>query len=78
MKNFAMKKVIKKSLVIPLLALSLISCGKENIEEEGATVSKKPDFNNAVYIYSWAEYFPLEVFASPPRATPPAPRWRPS
>ena len=62
MKNFAMKKVIKKSLVIPLLALSLISCGKENIEEEGATVSKKPDFNNAVYIYSWAEYFPLEVF----------------
>lgn len=55
-----MKNVMRKCCITSLLALSLIGCGSSSGNGETA---QKLDYNNAVYIYSWAEYIPQEVFA---------------
>lgn len=52
--------ILKKCLIISALTFSFIGCGSENNKETG--ISQKPDYKNAVYIYSWAEYIPTEVF----------------
>lgn len=58
MKKFKMKNTIKKYFAVPLLAFALMGCGKS--EETGTT--PKSDYKNAVYLYSWAEYIPTEIF----------------
>ena len=58
MKKFKMKNTIKKYFAVPLLAFALMGCGKT--EETGT--AQKSDYKNAVYLYSWAEYIPSEIF----------------
>lgn len=53
-----MKKFKLKNILICISALLLFASCTDK-KEEGA---KKPDYKNAVYIYSWAEYIPPEVF----------------
>lgn len=52
--------ILKKCLIISALTFSFIGCGSEN--NEGTETAQKADYKNAVYIYSWAEYIPTEVF----------------
>lgn len=54
-----MKNMFKKCFVTAFLSLAFLGCGAK---EEENTNTQKLDYNNAVYIYSWAEYIPAEVF----------------
>ena len=58
MKKFKMKNTIKKYFAVPLLAFALMGCGKS----EETETAPKSDYKNAVYLYSWAEYIPTEIF----------------
>lgn len=60
MKKIDLKKIIGKYFVVPFLAFALMGCSGEK-EDEGA-VAPKADYKNVVHLYSWAEYFPYEVF----------------
>lgn len=60
MKKFKMKKILKKSLITSLMVFTFIGCGNSN--SENGEKPKKLDYKNAVYLYSWAEYIPPEVF----------------
>lgn len=60
MKKNRITKILKKSLAISFLTLAFISCGKN--EADGENTSAKADYKNAVYLYSWAEYIPPEIF----------------
>ena len=61
MKKNKIKTILKKSLVVSLLTLAFIGCGN-NEAESGTETSPKADYKNAVYLYSWAEYIPPEIF----------------
>ena len=61
MKKNKIKTILKKSLAVSLLTLAFIGCGN-NEAESGTETSPKADYKNAVYLYSWAEYIPPEIF----------------
>lgn len=61
MKKNKIKTILKKSLAVSLLTLAFIGCGN-NEAESGTETSPKADYKNAVYLYSWAEYIPSEIF----------------
>ena len=58
MKKFKMKNMFKKCFITSVLAFAFIGCESK---KEGEAAPKL-DYSNAVYIYSWAEYIPPEVF----------------
>ena len=60
MKKNRITKILKKFLAISFLTLAFIGCGKN--EADGENTSTKADYKNAVYLYSWAEYIPPEIF----------------
>lgn len=61
MKKNKIKTILKKSLAVSLLTLAFIGCGN-NESESGTETYPKADYKNAVYLYSWAEYIPPEIF----------------
>ena len=61
MKKNKIKIILKKSLAVSLLTLAFIGCGN-NEAESGTETSPKADYKNAVYLYSWTEYIPPEIF----------------